>query len=314
METREGIGMSKEIVLGLDDKEELAMVAKALSSEVRIEIIKLLNLMSLNVNEISEKLEIPASTAALNVKVLEEAGLIHTELQPGTRGSMKLCSIKRGVIRIELNSAFIDLNSTSFINIPIGNYVDCKVTPTCGLVNDKIFIGAEDDQRSFYKPEHTSAQLIWFHSGYLEYRFPNNDIQGKSVNSIEISMEICSEAPNYQNDWPSDITLWINDIECGTWTSPGDFGGRRGVLNPPFWSDGSTQFGILKTWKVTSKGTFIDGKLVGQGKIEDLKLVEGDYGRLKIGVKEDAENVGGMNIFGERFGDHNQNIVIRLDY
>ncbi|HHX62511.1 MAG TPA: helix-turn-helix domain-containing protein [Epulopiscium sp.] len=306
--------MSKEIALGLDDKEQLTIVAKALSSEVRIEIIKLLNLMSLNVNEISERLEIPASTAALNVKVLEEAGLIHTELQPGTRGSMKLCSLKRGLIKIQLNSAFIDINSTSFINIPIGNYVDCKVTPTCGLVNDKVYIGAEDDQRSFYKPEHTGAQLIWFHSGYLEYRFPNNDIQGKLVRSIEISMEICSEAPNYQNDWPSDITLWINDIECGMWTSPGDFGGRRGILNPPFWSDGSTQFGILKTWKVTSKGTFIDGKPVGQVKIQDLKLVEGDYASFRIGVKEDAENVGGMNIFGEKFGDHNQNIVIRLEY
>lgn len=306
--------MSKEIELGLDNAEELCMVAKALASEVRIDIVKLLNFSSLNVNEISERLGIPASTAALNVKVLEEAGIIHTELQPGTRGSMKLCSIKRGLIKMVLNSSFLNHDNSAFINMPIGNYVDCCVTPTCGLVNDRVYIGAEDEPRSFYNPDHTTAQLIWFHSGYLEYRFSNHAVQEKAAHLIEVSAEVCSEAPNYHNEWPSDITLWINGIECGTWTSPGDFGGRRGKLNPPFWSDGSTQFGMLKTWRVTHKGMFIDEKKVGNVKIEDLMLSEGHYITVRIGVKEDAEHVGGMNIFGDKFGDYNQNIVMRLDY
>lgn len=306
--------MSKEIEIGIDKPEELCIVAKALASEVRIDIIKLLNLNSLNVNEISEKLGIPASSAALNVKILEEAGIIRTELQPGTRGSMKLCSIKRGMIRMVLNSSFIDHDNSTFINMPIGNYVTCEVAPTCGLVNDRVYIDSEDDPRSFYNPEHTTAQLIWFHSGYLEYRFSNQSIVEQRAHRIEISMEICSEAPNYQNDWPSDITLWINDVECGTWTSPGDFGGRRGKLNPPFWSDGSTQFGLLKTWKVTEKGAFIDELKLSDVTIDALKLSEGHFISVKIGVKDDAVNVGGMNIFGEKFGDFNQNIVMRLDY
>ncbi|MBC7960551.1 MAG: transcriptional regulator, partial [Vallitaleaceae bacterium] len=208
----------------------------------------------------------------------------------------------------------VDHDNSTFINMPIGNYTDCQVTPTCGLVNDKIFIDSEDDSRSFYNAEHTSAQLIWLHSGYLEYRFSNQAIQDKPPHLIEISMELCSEAPNYHNEWPSDITLWINGIECGTWTSPGDFGGRRGKLNPPFWSDGSTQFGMLKTWRVTQKGAFIDEKSVSNISIKDLKLAVGDYITVRVGVKEDAAHVGGMNLFGEKFGDFNQNIVMRLDY
>lgn len=306
--------MSKEIEIGIDTPEELCIVAKALASEVRIDIIKILNLNSLNVNEISEKLGIPASSAALNVKILEEAGIIRTELQPGTRGSMKLCSIKRGMIKMILNSSFIDHDNSTFINMPIGNYVACEVAPTCGLVNDKVYIDSEDDPRSFYNPDHTSAQLIWFHSGYLEYRFSNQAIVDKKAHLIEVSMEVCSEAPNYQNDWPSDITVWINDIECGTWTSPGDFGGRRGKLNPPFWSDGSTQFGLLKTWRVTEKGSFIDEMMVSDVRIADLNLSEGHFISMKIGVKKDTDNVGGMNLFGEKFGDYNQNIIMRLDY
>jgi len=306
--------MSKEIEIGIDTAEELCIIAKALASEVRIDIIKLLNFKSLNVNEISEELGIPASSAALNVKILEEAGIIHTELQPGTRGSMKLCSIKRGTIKIILNSSFVNHDNSTYINMPIGNYVKCDMVPTCGLVNDRFYIGSEDEPRSFYNPDRTSAQLIWFHSGYLEYHFSNQSIVEKKPHLIELSMEICSEAPNYQNEWPSDITVWINDIECGTWTSPGDFGGRRGKLNPPFWSDGSTQFGMLKTWRVTEKGASIDEVIVSNVKISQLNLTEGNFIRVRIGVKDDAVNVGGMNLFGEKFGDFNQNIVMRLDY
>lgn len=306
--------MSKELELGMDNIEGLALVAKALSSEVRLEIIKLLNKNSLNVNEISEKLGIPASSAALNVKVLEEAGLIHSELQPGQRGSMKLCSNKRDFVHIILNTSVIDHDKTTFIEMPIGNYSDFKVTPTCGLVNDRVYIDSEDDPRSFYHPEHTSAQLIWLHSGYLEYIFSNKDLEDKQCHLIEISCEVCSEAPNYQNDWPSDITMWINGIECGTWTSPGDFGGRRGKLNPPFWSDGSTQFGMLKTWRVTEKGAFIDGVKVADITVDALNLSEGENIIVRLGVKEDAKHVGGMNLFGNKFGDYSQDIVMRLDY
>ena len=44
-------------------------------------------------------------------------------------------------------------------------------------------------------------------------------------------MELSSEVPGTNANWPSDITLWVNEIEIGTWTSPGDFGDKRGVLH-----------------------------------------------------------------------------------
>lgn len=306
--------MSKEVELNLEKPDELYSIAKALASKVRIDIIKLLNFNCLNVNEISEALNIPASTAAVNVKILEEAGLIHTELQPGTRGAMKVCSRKRDVIKILLKSYSDSHDNSHYISMPIGNYVDCKAYPTCGIASEKGYIGTEDDPRSFYDPLRVNAQLIWFHKGYLEYRFPNSILQNNRAKLIEISLELCSEAPNYRNDWPSDITIWINGIECGTWTSPGDFGGRRGKLNPPWWSDGSTQFGMLKTWRVTKEGSFIDEKQVSNLKINTLKLEDNDYISVRIGIKEDAKNVGGINIFGEKFGDYQQNIIMRIDY
>ncbi|SKA85542.1 Predicted transcriptional regulator [Clostridium sp. USBA 49] len=306
--------MSKEIELSLEKPEELYTVAKALASEIRIEIIKLLNFNSLNVNEISECLGIPASTAAVNVKILEEAGLIHTELQPGTRGSMKLCSRKRDFIQIILKSSKPSSDKSYYINMPIGSYVDCKAYPTCGIVTDKGYLGVEDDPRSFYDPLRINAQLIWFHKGYLEYRFPNTVLEKVKAKMIEISVEVCSEAPNFRNEWPSDITMWVNGIECGTWTSPGDFGGRRGKLNPIWWSDGSTQFGMLKTWRITKEGAFIDGKKVSNININKLDLEKNDFISVRIGIKDDAKNIGGMNLFGDNFGDYPQHIVMRIDY
>lgn len=52
------------------------------------------------------------------------------------------------------------------------------------------------------------------------------------IRSIELVMEVSSEAPGYENGYPSDLTVWINGVEIGAWTSPGDLGGVRGRLKP----------------------------------------------------------------------------------
>ena len=77
--------MVKEVHLSLDEPRMMFTIIHALASKVRIDILKLLDTASLNVNEIAEKLDIPPSTAATNVKILEDSGLILTEFQPGTR-------------------------------------------------------------------------------------------------------------------------------------------------------------------------------------------------------------------------------------
>ena len=65
--------------LNLANEKELTALGKALSSETRIKILHVLGNGPLCVNEIAEILDIPASSAALNIRVLEDAGLIRTE-------------------------------------------------------------------------------------------------------------------------------------------------------------------------------------------------------------------------------------------
>ena len=299
--------------INLEEEKELMALGKALSSEIRLKILGLLQEGPLCVNEIAEFLNIPASSAALHVRVLEEAELIRTELKPGIRGSMKLC------IRQE-TSVVLDLQKKSkeqreeVISMPVGNYVDYKITPTCGMVNEEEYIDGEDEPRCFYDPRRTTAKLVWFSSGYLEYRFPNAGMQKEPVKSLDFSAELCSETADYNLDCPSDITLWINGIEAGTWTCPSDFGGRRGKLNPDWWEDKNSQYGNLKNWHIDETGTYLDGLQVSGRGIEAYTLAEGPYVSVRIGIKEDAEHEGGVNIFGNCFGDYPQDLVMRLKY
>lgn len=307
--------MAKFREVTAEQVDELCLVAKALSSPTRIEILQLLYYNSLNVGEIAERLSIPASSAALHIKILEGAQLINAELQPGTRGSMKLCSRKSDFVTIRLNGMPQNVNETRSVSMPVGGYTGCDVMPTCGLASLEGYIGQEDDARSFFLPERLGAQLLWSSGGYVEYCFPNLLPPGKELKRVSISLEICSEAPNYHESWKSDITLSVNHNEVGTWTSPGDFGARRGWLNPGWWESGSSQYGVLTTWEVGENGAFINGDRVSGLTVADLGIeTHSPFVRVRIGNKADSKYVGGFNIFGKGFGDYAQDIVMGIEY
>lgn len=304
--------------LHINDPEKLITVAHALSTRARVDMLRLLNTRSMNIVEIAEALRLPVSTVASNVKVLEGAGLITTELLPAVRGAMKVCSRSYDDIHMGLNDiqAHVSKRPTNVyeMEMPIGHYSDCEVHPTCGMADRESMIILEDEPASFYHPKHVGAQIIWFRKGYLEYLFPLELPPSAQIDAIEFSMEMCSEAPNFDNDWPSDISLWVNGLEIGTWTSPGDFGDRRGKLNPSWWLDWTTQYGLLKTWRIDRERTTLDMKKVSDVTVDRLNLHQRPNLRLRIGVAPDAVHKGGVNLFGRGFGDHEQDIVMKIHY
>lgn len=300
--------------LDLTDPNKLQIVARALSSDLRLKILELLNERSMNVIELSQRLEVPVSTVSNSIVVLEEADLIRTERQTGVRGVMKLCSRKKDNITIQLVIPEGHAIQSYYQSMPIGHYTDISVSPVCGLLSDVRNIGEQDDVSSFYDKDRYSAQLLWFQQGYVEYRFSNQILKDNRLKCIEISFEACSEAPNYRMDWPSDISVSLNGVEIGTWLCPGDFGGRQGKYSPLWWNLSSTQYGMLKRWRVDETGTYLDEVKVSDVTVSDLKIMEKPFIRLSIAVKQDSLHQGGINLFGEKFGDYNQAIVMRLDY
>ncbi len=307
---------NKQVHLDINSEmEKIQPVAHALSSMLRLKIVHLIGRRSMSVNELAQALGEPLSTISLNVSVLEKAGLVYTESQSGVRGTMKLCSRMTDRIAINLVTNDERPRNTGEMAMPIGCYSAAgEIRPTCGLATRDGTIGVEDNPLVFFLPERFDAQLIWFRQGYLEYTFPTLPLRGVALELLEVSFEVCSEAMNFRNEWESDISVWLNRRLIGTWRSPGDYGGRRGVNNPEWWSDNATQFGHLKTWRVDEAGSFLDGTRVSEVALKDVGLQEGEFFTIRIGVSPDAQHVGGMNLFGAGFGDYPQHIVVRYAY
>lgn len=298
----------------IEETKALTALGKALSSEVRLEILQLLYGQSMIIGEIAKKMNLPPSSTAFHLKLLEDAGLIRMETQPGTRGTTKLCTRSADHITINLVKRNADIDELFSAEMPVGAYCSCRVTPTCGLRSVSGTIGHEDREYCFYFPERMDAGLLWSSSGYVEYKFANGVPQNRQPKKLSFSAEICSEAPGYREDWKSDITLWINGTECGTWTCPGDFGARRGRLNPPDLLDGSSQYGLQTTWEVTCDGCYINGRRVSDHTVQDLCLMEHSYVTVRIGNKPDAQYIGGFNLFGKHFGDYSQDLILTIAY
>lgn len=306
--------MAKLKDFDIEGIDELCDLGKALSSPVRLKILRLLYEESLIIGEIARKLELPASSTAFHLKILEQAGLIRVEEQPGTRGNTRLCTRKIDHVTINLVKKNAIVDEMFSTEMPVGAYTSCQISPTCGMYGLEGCIGNEDVEYCFFYPERMKAGILWTSSGYVEYKFANGVPKNRKPKKIAVSMEICSEAPGYREDWKSDITVWMNGIECGTWTCPGDYGARRGRLNPPNWPDGSTQYGNQMIWEVKKEGSFINGKKVSEITIDELQLMKQPYVAVRIGNKPDAHYVGGFNLFGKHFGDYNQDIIMTIEY
>lgn len=305
----------RHIGLTVSEPERLCPVAKALASPIRARMIALLDVRAMNVGELAEALGIPVSTAALNVRQLESAGLIASEIQPGVRGAMKLCVRRVDSVSVRLIPDAQGASGALTLNMPIGGYSAARgIEPECGIVSEHAWIGESNAPRTFYHPDRFRAQMLWFRAGELEYRFSLGEVQPAQVKWLEFSMELCSNAPMYRESWRSDIVLSVNGRDLGTWVSPGDYGGRRGRLNPSWWSDTASQFGLLKTWRIDESGCLLDGERLSDVTLRDLALTRSDYLSLRLGVRREAEHVGGLNLFGEKFGDYAQGIVMRVGY
>lgn len=306
--------MAKFKNFDIEDANMLCNLGRALSSPVRLEILQMLYEKGLIIGEIAKKMNIPPSSTAFHLKILEEAGLVRIEELPGTRGGMKLCTRKTDHLIIDLVRKNTNVNEVFSMEMPVGAYSSFDITPTCGLCTRDGIIGNEDVKYFFYTPERFGAGMLWTSSGYVEYQFANGIPQNKKAGKISVSMEICSEAPGYQEDWKSDITVWINGKDCGTYTCPGDFGKRRGRLTPPCVSNGSSQYGLQTVWEVSSEGSFVNAERSGETTIEELQLEKNPCITVRIGNKPDAVYVGGFNLFGKNFGDYNQDIILNVEY
>ena len=92
--------MPKDLIV---KEEDVAKVAKALASETRWKILKLLKVEALDVSRIAEKVGQTEANISAQVKIMESANLIETYYEPGVHGVRKVCrpAIDRIILTID---------------------------------------------------------------------------------------------------------------------------------------------------------------------------------------------------------------------
>lgn len=298
-------------ITSLDDGLE---IFKALGSDVRVEIIKLLlKNKEMSMNELATELSITNGALTNHIKKLENCNIVTTSSESSGHGNQKMCSLHLDKILIDFEPAEESQNVYS-ADLKIGHFSDYRVYPTCGLASASKLIGEVDDTRYFAHPDRYNADILWFTKGYVEYEVPNFIPYSQKITQIMLSAELSSEAPGVNEAWPSDISFYLNDVRLGTWTSPGDFGDVRGIFTPDWWFPNWNQYGLLKLLVINRKGTFIDGLKISDVTIDDFNLDFRSKIKLRMAVDDDAEHIGGLTIFGKTFGNYSQDIKVNINY
>ena len=296
-------------VLDITQTAKIVSAAKALALPLRVQIIRQLFEKAMSITEIAKTNHISVSTALFHLRLLQEAGLVIMEYAPSKKGMAQICY--NDFLSVTFHLSEIRRDTTNFFTqaMSVGMYVAAQFDEYVRFATDSeiVRIGLHD----VFNNKRQQAQLLWSKGGWVTYAFSNEFAQNAIVSELSVSLEICSEVAYYRNDWKSDIDFYINGIRLLTFTSPGDFGGRRGRLNPEWWQNNSTQYGLLKKISVTEEGVFLDDSPVNTAvTLSDLKISDGNRILLTIRCDKSSEHYGGFNIFGKTFGNYPQDIVL----
>jgi len=294
--------------------EVLLDVASALGSKFRLDIIQLVaGKNGINLNELAEKLGVTGSAMTAHIRRLEDIGVIRVERTSGKRGTQKRCYLDE--CKFLINPLFQERRNNYYESeIPIGSYVNHQVFPTCGMATREHIIGQWDAPCYFDDPERIQAGILWLGYGFIEYRLPNYLKPGQRPVEIQITQELASEAPGYNDEWPSDIHFSINGVPLGYWVSPGDFGSKRGLYTPDWWIPGINQYGLLTPLIIRQDGAYVGGERIGGTTVDDLRIQPGSELVYRLGVPEDAGHRGGVTLFGSGFGNYSQGLRFKLIY
>ncbi|KRK48423.1 ArsR family transcriptional regulator [Secundilactobacillus kimchicus JCM 15530] len=295
--------------LQLDISENSLNVYKALANPVRLKMIQILSHDKLNVKDLANRVGLSNTITLRHLQILADADIITFEKQ----GHSKVSRLKVDNISVRFPERIYPSFDVYETDIPVGHYTAYSVEPSCGLAGKTAYIGKVDNPTYFMDPQRMEAGMIWYSKGFVEYQAPNYLQKNDHLEMLDLSMELGSEFPFSNNVWPSDITFYINDVEIGTWTSPGDFSDTRGKYTPAWVPDNVNQYGIQKILRITDHGSYLDGQPFTNVSLGDLDTSKTTF-KIRFAIKPDAENSGGCTIFGKGFGNYDQDINLKLFY
>ena len=311
--------LSLDLNLTIAREEDLPIIAEiceVLGSETRLRILKYLQRPPYihSLPTLVKELGIPKTTILHHLHKMENAGVISLFYKPSEHGLVRFVGrdLKSANIVIYHNEkSAVRSVISEFQTLGVGQFSDFSGNRLSLATRRELFDNIAD--RCFI-PQRFDAQLVYTPQGTISYFFNRASTQ-KKLADLNLSLEISSEAPNSDNNNKSDITCWINGHETATFQCDGDYGDRRGKLNPEWWPSANTQYGKLLTLSVRMDGVYLNGnRTLSKVKLSDLHLKEGNKISIVLGNKDTAEYPNGFNLFGREFGDYPQDICLELKY
>lgn len=297
----------------LDTTLDSLPIYEALASDTRLKMINLLATKEMNIKELASELFMSSAIVTRHVQKLEEAKLIKTKRAPGKAGSQKICFLAIDQLFVKFPATLYPEYQKHISSIKLGHFTNYEAEPTCGLATKNHVVGKTDEPMYFMDSDRIHAEILWLSKGFVEYKVPNTLQHSQTPEVLELRLEMSSEFPSSNNNWPSDITFYVNEKDVGTWTVPGNYSDVRGRLTPEWWPDTNSQYGLLKTLRINSVQTNMDGELISNTTINDINF-DTTLMTFRIEVSPLSKNVGGLTLFGEHFGNHAQDIKYTLYY
>ncbi len=302
-------GIINENIFG-NNKESVLNISKALSHPIRIDILHQLFNSPKSITELAHINNITNATVIFHLEILENATLVYSKTMPSRKGKTLIFFINFSSINLYTKEEKENKTDVYTQSIGVGNFIDATFEKYMRLAtqSESFILNNNDafDTRRF------DAQMLCTDNGFVKYAFSNNFAKCNTVEKLEFSFEICSEAPYYRNDWKSEINIAVNGIEIATYLSTGDFGGKRGELNPDWWESKFTQYGMLVNLTASEDGIFLNGeKVPTTHTLDSLKIHEGNRIEFSIYTKKTAKFAGGFNLFGKGFGNYPQDIIMK---
>lgn len=128
-------------MLHIKNLDEGLSIFKALGSEIRVKIIKiLLENHGMSMNELASRLNITNGALTGHIKKLEDSGIVTTSTVSTGHRNLKKCSVFLDKILIDLDTRE-DFDNIYQTSLRIGHYTDYCIYPTCGI--DQINISLE---------------------------------------------------------------------------------------------------------------------------------------------------------------------------
>ena len=298
----------------IKDTAEQLQLFSALGSEVRIEILTILMKNGrMSMNDLAAHAGLTNGALTSHIKKLEACGLVRINNDTSGHGNMKICEPHLEKMLFDFSKKQ-DSQNEFRSHLRVGQYSNCLIYPTCGISTAEAIIGEVDDARYFTHQKRFGADILWLTKGYVEYMIPCIIPKNSTITKLEISMELSSEAPGSNADWPSDLYFSLNGKELGFWTSPGDYAERPGLFTPDWWFSNWNQYGLLKTLTIDKDGTFMDHEKLSDVGLNTLMPRPDRPIYFRIEVPDKAVHIGGLTLFGRNFGNYNQDIEFRILY